>query len=208
MDRVVGMWAHRARAAGLALLIAYAFAVAPGLSERVVPLHPASVSDIRAYELATRDEFASLLPVQHVEYEEASDALGSADGCFCPGSGTIIIRTHGGTLSADAYLSILRHEYGHAVLYEWCAEEGCGGAGFESVLADRLASPCDVPAGLTGPALDYRAQPGLFGEYARASLGEWLAEACASYVAEEPVPSRTRAFFDSLRTGDARAGGS
>lgn len=194
------VWAHAARVAGLIAVLAYALIGAPALTARVSTMLPFDPSDRQAYDLATHDEFSSLLPVQHIVYEETSGVLpAGADGCFQPGSDTIVIRLRGGTLPATEYASILRHEYGHALLYAWAMARGYGAAGFDSALTARPIGALDVPAPLAGPASDYRAEPGLFGTYARVSLGEWLAEAYSSYATGEGgLPRRTQAFFDAM----------
>jgi hypothetical protein len=172
---------------------------AVALAQPVPETRPIGTTDRQAYDLATQDRFP-WLPLQHVEYAEHSAAVGPADGYFFPDRRLIVVTVRSGALSRADYLAVLRHAYGHALLFEWCvAGEGVGSfEGAERFTGDAGAS---LPEGLLGAAADYRAAPGLFGSYARRSLCEWLAEAYAAYVSGDDVPARTGAFFDALQHG-------
>jgi hypothetical protein len=167
------------------------------LAEPAAEAHPVGTSDRQAYELATGGRFP-WLPVQHVEYRDAEVGAGEADGYCAPEQSLVTVVLRSGSLPRDEYVAILRHEYGHALLYTWCTSCGCGEDGFLETLQFTPTGGAGLPEGLRGPAKDYRADPGYFGSYARRSLCEWLAEAYAGYVAGDGIPEATSEFFDTL----------
>jgi hypothetical protein len=186
------------RFAALAL-IAWALAWGVVLAKPAPQVHPIGTTDLQTYELATGGQFR-WLPVQHVVYEDRAAGDGAAEGYYRPDSGEVVVVLREGSLSRDEYVRILRHEYGHALLFAWCIACDCGEDWFQETLQCTSFRDTDLPKELQGPAAEYRADPGRFGSYARCCLCEWMAEAYASYVADEDVPAQTRSFFESLRS--------
>ena len=185
---------------GLALA-AWALAWGVVIAEPAQAVHPIGTTDVQAYELATGGQFR-WLPVQHVEYEDRAIGDDAVAGYFRPESGEVVVVLHEGSLSRDEYVAILRHEYGHALLFAWCVACDGGKGWFEETLRLTPTHDADLPEELRGPAAEYRADPERFGSYAQCCLCEWMAEAYISYVAGDDVPAQTRSFFDSLRSVD------
>ena len=162
--------------------------------------HPVGTSDRQAYVLATENRFAGM-PVQHVVYTDSIKQNHEADGLYLPDEAEVEIRVVDNTLSKADYTEVLRHEYGHALLYTWCVLDSDGDAAFDNVVHFTAKHADALPAELAGVGRDYQADPDLFGAYAKTSLVEWMAEAYVAYMAGEDVPPSVKSFYDGLHTG-------
>ena len=160
--------------------------------------HPIGSTDRQAYTLATGDLFPEL-PVQRVEYVDKIAGYPNADGLYEPQKATILVRVPDDDLPKTEYVQIIRHEYGHVLLYTWCEKDSYGDPAFEGVIHYTVHNTDALPDELAGVAREYRDDPDAFGAYGGTDLAEWLGEAFVAYMAHGDVPPRTVAFFDSMK---------
>ena len=221
--------ANRTRMHHMMLLVA-ALVLVGGLSwlwtNRV---EPQELSQDYLHSLGTRSEHAAMRPLprkREVIIEPVEDAdwvsmVGaylpppfgsggqpSVQGMYDPINRRIMIT---GTISRlqstlpsgllqGTFRRTLRHEYGHAFIRDWLAQEGLDGPPFPELRAPASrVNPQDFPERLRPVVREYKraVEDNVYGSaYFTSSLDEYLAESYARYLEGMEVPPRTRQLFD------------
>jgi len=97
------------------------------------------------------------------------------------------------------FIQVLRHEYGHAFLYEWLAARGDAQLSYLPFM--QRSSPPDAsayPPDLRPVIDEYLSSPkNLYGsEYPMSNFAEYIAESYARFLGNDEVPPKTRRFFE------------
>ena len=94
----------------------------------------------------------------------------------------------------------LRHEYGHAFLYDWTKDHGWIGTALgEFGRTQGSIDPSEFPSALRGVVIEYqRVDSEVYGSsYFTSSFNEYVAESYARYLDGEDVPPHVRRLLDS-----------
>lgn len=145
---------------------------------------------------------------RHLQQREAG-TLSEATGRFDAAQGRIVVlseeaRTEAGLPQAFHFVlrPAIRHEYGHALLYDWLAAE----VGEDDAVTLYGWSSTPRPPAWVFPAAirpvvdEYREIPhGVYGlDYYTSTMSEYLAESYARVLAGEHVPPATKRFLLTL----------